>query len=64
MIFGQEIDRLNLVVKDITGKFDIAEQRNRDLEARLNAANREYAMLQSQMSGSAQDMHQNMKRIS
>lgn len=30
VIFGQEIDRLNLVIKEITNKFEISEQRNRE----------------------------------
>lgn len=29
IIFGQEIDRLNLVIKEITGKYELTEQRNR-----------------------------------
>lgn len=30
VIFGKEIDRLNLVVRSITTKFESSEQQNRD----------------------------------
>lgn len=30
VIFGKEIDRLNLVVRNITTKFESSEQQNRD----------------------------------
>ena len=64
MIFGQEIDRLNLVVKDITVKYEMAEQKSRDFESRLMTVNREYVLLQSKSTGSAQEVGDYTRRIS
>ena len=63
MIFGQEIDRLNLVVKDITVKYEMAEHKSRDLETRLTTVNREYALLQSKSTASGQEVGEYMRRI-
>lgn len=63
MIFGQEIDRLNLVVKDMTVKYEMAEQKSRDLESRLTTINREYTLLQSKSSTSGQEVGEYVRRI-
>lgn len=50
MIFGQEIDRLNLVIKEISTKYELAEKMINDYEARYLNATNELSRLQARPS--------------
>ena len=51
------------MVKDITVKYEMAEQKSRDLETRLTTVNREYALLQSKSTVEGQEVGEYMRRI-